>query len=514
MRVTSLRIAGFRSFVDSGEISLKQINVLIGANNAGKSSLLRALHLLQSGHGSVLQDVRAGGASASVEISLADVVNIPQWGVNFDPAICKLKILMSSNDRRSGNTSSSIHVNGRGTSGGDYHLPNVEPNHFIVPYLSRRKTSGYGEDVREQVAMLISTDMTNLAAKLSRVSNPQFPTYKQYAESCQDILGFVVTNIPSANGQRPGIYLPSQESLPIDQLGEGVPNIVQFLVNLATSTNKLFLIEEPENDLHPQALRALLELIIKSSSLNQFVISTHSNIVVSHLCGDSNSQLLRINAAKDILPTESKVSIVDQTPSARLAALAELGYAFSDMGLWEGWLILEESSAEWIIRNYLIPFFTPSLKRLRTVSAGGAGNVEPNFSDFNRLALFIHLEPAYLNRAWVRVDGDSVGRSVIEKLRDRYQTWPAGTFGQFTRPQFEYYYPSFFSDQIERVLSIVDSQQKRQAKKDLLLDVIDWLDSDLERARSTLEQSAAEVIEDLKGIEAAFNFSLHKQEAA
>src|SRR5688572_15663099 len=119
-------------------------------------------------------------------------------------------------------------------------------------------------------------------------------------------------------------------------MGEGVPNIVHLLASLATSSGKLFLIEEPENDLHPSALRLLLDLIIESSTKNQFVISTHSNIVVSHLCGSSNSQLLRVTSAREVLPLNSRVEVVPRSSEARFAVLRELGYASSDFDLWEG----------------------------------------------------------------------------------------------------------------------------------------------------------------------------------
>lgn len=502
MRVTSIRIQGYRSFVDSGIVELDQINVLIGANNAGKSSILKAIHLVQEGNTGTLMDVRVGSTKSDIELNFSDVTNVPKWGVGAGVESCKLCIEFTTTDRRSGSTSVTLFRGGSGSVGGNYLLPNVDPYHFVVPFLSRRKTAGYGEDVRESHAMTMYLDMSNLAAKLSRVSNPQFPAYDQYARSCREILGFVVTNIPSPNGQRPGIYLPSQETIPIDQMGEGVPNIAQLLVNLTSSRGKIFLIEEPENDLHPQALKALLDLIVESSKENQFVISTHSNIVVTYLGVASGSKILKVSAPRGQLPTSASISVVEPEPSARIATLVELGYAFSDMGLWEGWLLLEESSAESIIRNYLIPMFAPGLKRIRTLSAGGLGNVEPTFSDLNRLALFVHLQPAYLHRTWVRVDGDVGGIALMARLRERYKTWPEHALQTFSKPQFELYYPSEFQQESAAALATSDPQAKRAAKRELLLQVTAWLDADGERARAALESSAAEVIGDLRAMEA------------
>jgi hypothetical protein len=281
-----------------------------------------------------------------------------------------------------------------------------------------------------------------------------------------------------------------------------VPNIIQLLASLATSTNKLFLIEEPENDLHPTALKALLDLMIASSRSNQFVVSTHSNIVVRHLCGVADSRLLKVHSPPGVLPPNSVIEAVPATPEARISVLRELGYVFSDFDLWDGWIILEEASAERIIRDYLIPMFAPRLARVRTISAGGVDRVKPLLDDFLRLVIFTHLQPAYIGKTWVRVDGDDHGRSVVSTLRAKYPDWDADRFQTFASGQFERYYPKTFRSEVVRVLAIVDKSDQRKAKRELLLQVLAWLNSDLERARRALQVSASPVIEDLRSIEA------------
>ena len=180
-----------------------------------------------------------------------------------------------------------------------------------------------------------------------------------------------MTAVPSANGQRPGVYLSDRRTIPLDQLGEGVPNLAGLLADLALSEGKLLLIEEPENDLHPRALKALLDLIETSSETNQFLVSTHSNIVARHLGAASDSRLFYVDTERGVLPPVATVQQVPSTPEARLSVLRELGYSLSDFDLWDGWLILEESSAERIIRDYLIPWFAPLLALVRTLAAGG-----------------------------------------------------------------------------------------------------------------------------------------------
>lgn len=285
MKVRSIRMRNFRSFVDSEEIQLDQINVIIGRNNTGKSSILRGLHHLQQGVPAAFGDVRAGGFEANIDISLQQVAGSWGWCAQHAGEDSAFNLTIKSADRRQGSMEGRVTSATRpNVNNTNVQLPNMEPDHFVVPYLSKRKATYYGEDVKEQYVKAVGADAQHLAAKLSRLATPAYPKHEAYANACYAILGFLVTAIPSPNGQSPGIYLPDGSTVHIEQMGEGVPNIVQLLTSLATSEGKLFLIEEPENDLHPSALKCLLDLIIEGSSRNQFVVSTHSNIVVRHLC--------------------------------------------------------------------------------------------------------------------------------------------------------------------------------------------------------------------------------------
>jgi len=501
MQITAIDIKNFRSFKNMDQsLEFGPITVLIGANNAGKSSILKAIHAMQEGVEISPLDVRIGTTKGSISIGLTEIRGVARWGTYANAESARLDIqLTGSQDRRSIGIALQLSSPGRGVEQVRPLLAH-EPEHFVIPYLSKRKTANYSEDVRQDHALAISSSLMYLAAKLSRISNPSFPGHVQYRDTCTEILGFMVTAIPSQNGQRPGAYLTSTATLPIDQMGEGVPNIVGLLADLALSEGKLFLIEEPENDLHPAALKALLALVLESSSKNQFVISTHSNIVVSYLCSTDGSRLYSVNSTRGKLPLESTVVSIDPTPEARLSVLRDLGYSFSDFELWDGWLVLEESSAERLIRDYLIPWFVPKLARVRTLSTNGVNQIQATFEDFNRLVRFTHLEDAYKGAAWVRTDGDESGQVIVAELRRRYSTWEPSHFSCFSQPQFEHYYPNQFRDRVAETLAIPDKKQKREAKRLLLDDVRVWLDQDAERAKAALLASAKEVIDDLASI--------------
>src|ERR1700710_1523540 len=65
---TSVRLRGFRSFEDSGPLPLSPITVVIGKNNTGKSTLLRAVYQIQEGAPWSDDDVRLGHTAAEVEL--------------------------------------------------------------------------------------------------------------------------------------------------------------------------------------------------------------------------------------------------------------------------------------------------------------------------------------------------------------------------------------------------------------------------------------------------------------
>lgn len=389
-----------------------------------------------------------------------------------------------------------------GTNYGVNRFPSAEPQNLIYPYLSGRKTAAYAEAVNLAAVTTVGADLRHIPAKLARLANPDFPAHEAYRAACQRILGFVVTAIPSPNGQKAGIYVDATRTIPLEAMGEGVGNVVGLLVDLAVADGKLFLLEEPENDIHPSALKALLDLVVERSERNQFMVSTHSNIALRHLGGTAESTIHYVESETSRPPTASCHRVAPD-PQARLAALADLGYELFDFDLWDGWLILEESSAERIIRDYLIPWFAPRLGRVRTVAAGGSSKTGPTFDDFNRLFRFTHLEAAYRGRAWVIVDGDAAGQAVVADLRQRYaDSWPPESFDTWDQNNFEAYYPPRFQAAAASALDLPRAE-KREAKRQLLEQVRIWADGAPQDARVEFEESAASVIGRLRSIESA-----------
>jgi hypothetical protein len=361
-----------------------------------------------------------------------------------------------------------------------------------------------------QATNLVSGNLLNLSAKVDRLCDSTIPEHKEFIESCHEIIGFQMSAAPSANGKKVAQNIDAHYRIYLEEMGEGVANLLGLIVDLCVAEDKLFLIEEPENDIHPRALKKMLELIEKKSNKNQFIITTHSNIVVKHLGSLPESKLFQVRMEyEDRIPT-SKVEEVENLPEARLAVLEDLGYDLFDFDIWSGWLFLEESSAERIIREYLIPWFVPKLvNKLRTVAANGKDDIEPKFQDFQRLFLFVHLEAIYKNSAWVIIDAGVEEKVIVDKLKEKFSSWDSSHFKQFSQHDFESYYPNEFKqnlqEKIDEISKITNKQEKRKQKKAILDDVLIWIKEDEGRAKNAFENSASEVIGILKEIDSSLN---------
>ncbi|MBI5893323.1 MAG: AAA family ATPase [Deltaproteobacteria bacterium] len=499
MWVKSVQIKNIKGFSDSQKIEFSpRINVLIGNNNAGKSTVLRSIFQLQDFNSISNNDIRKGQTVADMEIEIDGVDSslIPISGVKLPE---KTNVSMRFfKERQNPERSITTH------SQGHYDFPQIhqaEPKNFIYPYLSKRKVNVFDQQININSTISVTGDLRFLHAKINRLSNPSFPAHSEYTESCNKILGFTVTSSASTGGVQGGLIVNNFENIPLEMMGDGVPNILGLLVDLCVANNKLFIIEEPENDLHPKAIKNLIEFIIQKSKHNQFIITTHSNIVTKYLGSEPDSKLFHVTSTLvENIPTSS-VHPIGNSPEERISVLEDLGYELFDVDLWQAYLILEESSSERIIRDFLIPEFFPGLNnKLKTIASQGISDVEPRFNDFRRLFVFIHTSLAYKDRAWVLVDGGKEGKDVIQRFKDTFKSWDESHFVPLSKEDFEEYYPARFNEDTSKVLIIPDKAKKRKAKEELLNQVLAWISSNKEAAKSEFKESAAEVISFLSSI--------------
>lgn len=494
MWVANLGLTNIRGFKSVDMNLSKSINVIVGENNSGKSTLLRSLLMLQETEALRPSDMRKREIKGRIvyyfsgELGkfLGPTIPIEFGEIQFP----KLQRFLKGQ---------------RPDTQQPLHFEKTEPNNFIYPYLSNRKAPIYSQEINLNRANSVLGNFENIYAKIDRISNPEFkPANEYYTEACAEILGYQVTCQPSPNGKIACYTVRNMENIPVDSMGEGVINIVGLLADLCVADGQLFLIEELENDIHPRALKKLLSIIADMSQNNQFVLTTHSNIVTKYLGAQPGSKVFNVSMTyEDSIPT-SIVDEVSNSPEERRKILENLGYEFYDLDLWSAWLFLEESSAEKIIREYLIPWFLPKLQnRLRTFSARTVDEINLKFDNFNNLFVFLNLEQSYKNKVWVIVDDGEHERKILLKLKETYAKngWKEEQFMQFESHDFEKYYPPSFQDEVDEILAMQNKKGKHARKIELLNKILLWIEEDKDRAKKEFKKSAKEVLTKLKLIE-------------
>lgn len=500
----------------------KNITILVGANNSGKSTILKSIYKLQENTSIYSNDIRSNKKEAEIELEISEpnttdrelfahkgiaLNSSTNIYVNFNLRLNLNEVARLSYAPKA-IIGSTIQANNSIFDPSEFkELPNKEDqNNFIYPYFSKRKNTHYNGQLSKDNTYSVLDSFHNLPAKIQKVTNQYF-TKKHFADLCTNILGFEIAIIPGDHTEpKIGIYSQHGKTIPLEAMGDGVAHIIGFIATLLTEDGKLFLIEELENDIHPNALKNLLELIISKSQNNQFIITTHSNIVLKYLGGLDSTKIhyieSKFNTTKGLYLPEATVNEIPNTKAERIKILELLGYDFFDFEQYSGFLILEESSAERIIREFLIPVFTPSLShKLRTIAAKGTSDIEPKFNDLHRLFLYIHRSEIYNNRAWVIVDGDSSGKETIEKLRKSYPSWNESHFTNLTHINIEAYYPDRFQEDIVLLNQMANGREKQKQKIEILNKVLKWIIEDGNNAKLEFEKSAHEIIEILKEIE-------------
>jgi predicted ATPase len=511
MWIKSVQIKNIKSFEDSGVIRfLPRINLLVGPNNAGKSIIIRAISLLQplpnhpDASAFLGGNTRHGTQTSEVTLELVNPnkqqLKIPvNWDINnWQP---KIRLIKSPPNTQPPYQFLISQPNGNEGGIGMPICNQTQPDNFLYTYLSRRKPASLHATINLANARTIEEALQHLPSKVDQISSSRNST--AFNEVCQKTLGFTVTCIHSPEGKQLGLVLGDDTIIPVTSMGEGTINILVFLVHLVTASGKLFLIEEIENDLHPTALKHLLDFIVSKSESNQFIISTHSNIVARYLGTATLSQLFSIQmklADETRIPT-SVCQPVAEDPESRIQLLESLGYEPHDFYLWKGYLILEESTAERLIRDFFIPFLIPILQgKLKTISAGGIGNVEVFFSDFHRIFVFIHTAPQYKERAWVGVDGGVEGKKLVEELKTKFKSWSPEHFRSFTAENFEKYYPQEFQEKATNILALSHGPKKQEEKGKLAEEVLRWALADPIKAHAEFKICAKEILDFLNEI--------------
>jgi predicted ATPase len=268
MKIGGIRLVGIRCFEDTGDMQLAgRFNLIVGQNNAGKSTFLKGVMHLQ---GSPLdqQDVRPQCPTSWLTVWLTDVKQQDAFA-GWSYQAPDMRVILQLNAGNENYNDFPVLQTGAGNQ--LFHAN--RPHHHIVPFLAKRKASGFSEAINQGAHAPVNGTLQNLYANIDVLATAGHPKHQDYLDSVTEVLGLTITTRASGNGKVAGFYLDQDNFITLDRMGDGVTEIVALITELCLSRNKIFVLEEPETNLHPKGLKALLELVRRSAEHNQFIIA-------------------------------------------------------------------------------------------------------------------------------------------------------------------------------------------------------------------------------------------------
>lgn len=330
--IENVSIKRFKSIRDI-VLPLDRITVLVGTNNAGKSSILQAVQFGVSVVQSLaISSLRANKRAESgtlaadqlVYTPLRDVQTLAQGGKLRQDPLSSIQIGFQGGDfearimvRRGKNSNLNVKLSGDGVLIGQLEsmtspfsaispgLAGIPPfEEFRSPAVARKAAAfGDANSVFRNILLLLKNDPAAWH-KFEERMRRLFPEVDVRVEFDPENDSVISTSIVRA-----GVRLP------VDAAGTGILQAAQILAYVGVYRPQILILDEPDSHLHPSNQRQLIELLddITLEDDFQVILSTHSRHLLDE-CVNQGAMVHWIDKGS-----------VRETDSPRLPMLLALG---------------------------------------------------------------------------------------------------------------------------------------------------------------------------------------------
>lgn len=326
MKLLTLRARSYRSLRDT-EIALTDLNVFIGANASGKSSILDALRFLSEGvrardfrppafaRGGVLHLAWKGEDAVRIELAirLEHEGRRYEWSLRLVRTGYDFYVTEHVDELREGSPPVGLLNADKGegwwwsgeegqvelkqeptacalaSAAADASFPARDVAGFIGrwgffdpnPFLLRRDWTGMEASRFDHYGR-------NLGETLYAISESSPAAFERIVEATRTILG-LPSEVEPRKSEEGRFYFAQREpglQFPVHQMGvsSGTLRMLALVTALfAESDTNLIGIEEPENHVHPTALSSFVEYLLNAQGRIQFMVTTHSPLLLDFL---------------------------------------------------------------------------------------------------------------------------------------------------------------------------------------------------------------------------------------
>lgn len=303
----SLEILGLRGFSNRQKLEFaipngavgSGLTILVGANNAGKSTAVEALRALNMREAPSFTNGRRNKLAG-------DLVEI---GVAFnDGIVVKLK------SRHAGTSETEFDIMPVGSGKPDWFV--LPSRRVFSPYFGKGSTNRSSYTLQAGFPAIRTSTLEQITSRLFQIQNNR--------QAFDDVMVKVVNPAPSwtIDQDDTGSYflkLTRGDAVHSSEgMGEGLVSLIYIIDALYDSQPGQFIaIDEPELSLHPALQRKLAALLLEYAADRQIMLATHSPYFVNMMALGSGARIARVHLEEG----STSISQLSEGTGRRLCAL-------------------------------------------------------------------------------------------------------------------------------------------------------------------------------------------------
>ena len=444
MQLTYFTVTNYRSITTAYKIDLKNVTVLVGKNNEGKSNLIKALDLAMEilHYAGVtkrrLVPPRSYSWIEDFPISLQNNKKLKNKHTEFrldfllnETEVAEFHSVVGSTINgelsiyiviKQDNTVS-ITVPKKGKNAKALSNKLAEIAEFIyqrikVQYIPAIRSEANAYDViseiienefattedikyKEAEAYIAEYQAKKLKALATQIKIPLskfMPKIKGVDIGIEDRFS---RRKPFLYGKNIAVSIDDGVKTSLSKKGDGVKSLTTMaILSQTNASNRIIIVDEPENHLHPEAIHYLRKTLYSLAETNQVVISTHNPIFVN-----------RNNVTSNIIVDKNEAKLANRIDDVR----SILGVMMSDNLVYSDYIVVVEGLTDKKVLTAAMlsdPTISPMLESnqitIRAIS--GVHNLQAELYNLER----------YMCRYIVILDNDEAGKNAAKEARDKF----------------------------------------------------------------------------------------------
>ncbi|MDD3940357.1 MAG: ATP-binding protein [Candidatus Pacebacteria bacterium] len=306
--IAEIKINSWNHFQFDESISLKTgINLLLGKNGSGKTSLLKMIQAASSKQSQPIitefKDKPNGTRLVVVtlkddenDISISNEIQGSEGRWTENNLQTKIRFITSQRSV---------------TSGSSIKNPFASSMNLDISNANLGETIDVAEEFNKSIIKeLIDTIKSKVTEGIGFIEGLQ----RDYQSELVDFEKILRIDPSKENA----VYFEDHKGreVPINSLSSGEKEYLYFyayLRRIKSDEDKIILIDEPELHLHNSQIKKLCELIGNLASKNQIIIATHSGEILQYFISQANLVLLSKNKIENITNTDQMRKILEET---------------------------------------------------------------------------------------------------------------------------------------------------------------------------------------------------------